>query len=269
MARLTIDLAQATDNWRGAVFYLDQLASLDTAAWPADTPAARQAVTRTAALAQAQEALRVATRPAARWPRRCGAAAHWPYPARRWPASCHSGRRCRYRPVSTSSPWHWRRVRHSASWPATLQRAVADARTVPGVAAALEDSVDPSQLVVTIRFSGPADLRDKRTRLANLIAAEPDLALLHALLAVRDLDLTTTTATFWQTQQLTDTLDLPAVYRAWTDQARVTNRPSTVRATRWPTVHHPAWPRSRVLWQVEGAAWQTWRPTAKSGTGPS
>lgn len=259
LARLTIDLAQATDNWRGAVFYLDQLASLDTAAWPADTPTARQAVTRTAALAQAQEALARGDPAGAR----ALAETVWGSSPLAVPGAAMAGFLSQRAAVSLSASQY---VITMALAPrptqrqlarATLQRAVADAQTVPGVAAALEDSVDPSQLVVTIRFSGPADLRDKRTRLANLIAAEPDLALLHALLAVRDLDLTTTTATFWQTQQLTDTLDLPAVYRAWTDQAARYQQAIDSPGDALANSSSPGLaPVARVLWQVEGAAWQ-------------
>ncbi len=258
LARLSIDLARAAQSngsWRGAAQYLAQLDSLDAHALPAE----QLDIVRAIALAQAQESLARGDMIGARaviesaWDSSVLAVPGAPVASFLSQQAAVSLSAHQYAIDLTLAP----RPAVRAIAQSSLQRAVADAQTVPGIVATLAERDDLFQLTVTMPFGSPRELREKRTHLAGLVASEADLALLHALLTVRDLDVVNKTETFWQTQQLTDTLDLPAAHRTWTGHAA--RYQQAVDALHGTAATDPAAgliPIRRALWQAEGAAWQ-------------
>lgn len=258
LARLTIDLARAAQSngsWRGAAQYLAQLDGLDAPVLPAE----QQDIGRAIALAQAQETLARGDLAGAR----AVIESAWDSSVLAVPGAPVASFLSQQAAVSLSANQY---VVDLALAPrpaardiaqASVQRAVADAQTVPGVVATLAEHDDLFQLTVVMPFGSPHELREKRTHLAGLVASEPDLALLHALLTVRDLDVVNRTETLWQTQQLTDTLDLPAAHRVWTGHAiRYQQAIDDLHGTAPTDLAAGLAPIRRALWQAEGAAWQ-------------
>ncbi len=262
LARLYLDLAhtaQADGSWRAAAQYLEDLARLDASAIPPDLQAEQQSRAQAVALAQAQEALARGDMAGARqilestWGANALAVAGAPMASFLSQQAAVSLSNSQHVIDMTLAP----RAAARDMARATLQRAVADARTIPGVTAVLDERADLFQFGVTIPFSGAVELRDKRRHLADLIAAEPDLALLHALLGAHAVDVTRTPETLWQVQYLTDTLDLPAAFQAWTGHAaRYQQAIDELGRTPPDDPAAALAPVQRALWKAEAAAWQ-------------
>ncbi len=269
LADLCLELArtaQADGSWRAAAAYLDQLATLDATILTPAQQAAQQKISRAGALAQATEALARSDLAGAR----AVIETSWDSSALVVPGAPVAGFLAQEAAVSLATGQQVIRMTlaprptQQAVALAVLQRAVADAQTIPGVTAAVDTHTDLLQLTLTIPFHSPTELRDKRSHLAALVAPEPDLALLHNLLAVQDLDITTATEPFWQTQRLTDTLDLPATYRIWTRYGDAYQHAiDDLRTAAAQNETAPLAAVQRALWQAEAAAWHDLAATSE------
>lgn len=262
LGRLYLELAhaaQAEGSWAGAAAYVEKVARLDATAISTTLQADLQAIARDVALAQAQDAVG----------RRDLAAARqliestWGSNVLAVPGAPVANFLAQQASVSLSTTQQvitltlTPRPAQQAVALATLQRAVADAQSVPGVLATLTDEGAMLRLTLTLPFDGAARLGDVRTRLAGLVAPEPDLALLRAVLEVHNLDTTTTTDLLRQTQQLTDTLDLPMAHQIWTDQGERYRRAIDDLSTKaGDDAEAGLAPIQRALWHVEAGAWR-------------
>ena len=142
-----------------------------------------------------------------------------------------------------------------------VQSLVTDLGAEAGVRARIAADNAASILQMQIDFTQRAQLPAQRLRLAAHVADNPDLALLHALLASSTLSERETESFFWRTHELSEAIDLTQAQRIWMEQAARYHQaisalepPPANSAPLTATLSLAA--IQRRLWQEEASAWE-------------
>ena len=141
------------------------------------------------------------------------------------------------------------------------QAALAKLNAESGVTARITAASPAPILQMIIDFSSEDGSQTRRDQLAAQVAANADLALLHALLASPTPVMQSTEAFFWRTRQISETVDLPQAQRAWLEQAARFHQAISALAPA-PSANDVLTSTlslatiQRSLWEEEAAAWE-------------
>lgn len=141
------------------------------------------------------------------------------------------------------------------------QTILANLNAESGVTARITEASPAPILQMVIDFSPDDQLQARRDHLAAQVAANADLALLHALLASPTPVMQETESFFWRTRQISETVDLPQAQRVWLEQAARYQQAISALAPE-PTQNDVLTSTlslatiQRSLWKEEAAAWE-------------